>query len=77
MNVPACPIPIHHTKFTIAKPQATGILMPQMPTPLAEEPRHRHRKQHEEGKAERKTRHTRRVADVCSGIEAIDSVTES
>ena len=34
MNVPAWPMPIHQTKLTIAKPQATGMLMPQMPTPL-------------------------------------------
>src|SRR5215472_1285878 len=34
MSVPACPIPIHQTKFTMAKPQPTGMLMPQMPTPL-------------------------------------------
>src|SRR5450759_1067344 len=34
MSVPAWPMPIHHTKFTIAKPHATGTLMPQMPTPL-------------------------------------------
>ena len=24
MSVPACPMPIHHTKLTIAKPQPTG-----------------------------------------------------
>src|SRR5207302_6760485 len=34
MSVPAWPIPIHQTKFTMAKPQATGMSMPQMPTPL-------------------------------------------
>ena len=34
ISVPAWPIPIHQTKLTIAKPQATGMLMPQMPTPL-------------------------------------------
>ena len=33
MNVPACAIPIHQTKFTIANPHATGILIPQIPTP--------------------------------------------
>ena len=35
MNVPAWPIPIHQTKLTIANPQATGMLTPQMPTPFA------------------------------------------
>ena len=35
MKVPACPIPIHHTKFTMAKPHATGMFTPQMPTPTA------------------------------------------
>ena len=33
IRVPACPMPIHHTKLTIANPQATGIMMPQIPTP--------------------------------------------
>ena len=35
MNVPACPMPIHHTKFTIANPHATGMSTPQIPTPTA------------------------------------------
>ena len=35
ISVPAWPIPIHHTKLTMANPQPTGMLMPQMPTPLA------------------------------------------
>src|ERR1700745_2302797 len=35
MKVPACPIPIHQTKLTIANPQATGMLIPQIPTPIA------------------------------------------
>ena len=35
ISVPAWPIPIHHTKFVIAKPHITGTRMPQMPTPLA------------------------------------------
>ncbi len=34
ISVPAWPIPIHHTKFTMANPQATGMLMPQIPTPF-------------------------------------------
>ena len=34
ISVPAWPIPIHQTKLTIAKPQAAGMRMPQMPTPL-------------------------------------------
>ena len=34
ISVPAWPIPIHQTKLMIAKPQATGMVMPQMPTPL-------------------------------------------
>ncbi len=33
MSVPAWPMPIHQTKQVIAKPQATGMLIPQMPTP--------------------------------------------
>ena len=31
--MPAWPIPIHQTKLVIAKPHATGTLMPQIPTP--------------------------------------------
>src|SRR5579864_4744753 len=34
IRVPACPMPIHQTKLMIAKPQAFGMLMPQMPTPF-------------------------------------------
>ncbi len=33
ISVPAWPMPIHQTKLIIAKPQATGCVMPQMPTP--------------------------------------------
>src|SRR5215472_17023978 len=33
INVPAWPIPIHHTKLTIANPQPMGMLMPQIPVP--------------------------------------------
>jgi hypothetical protein len=35
ISVPAWPIPTHQTKFTIAKPHATGTFTPQMPTPTA------------------------------------------
>ena len=35
MNVPAWPIPTHQTKLMMANPHATGMSMPQMPTPLA------------------------------------------
>ena len=34
MSVPAWPIPIHHTKFTISQPQNTGGRKPQTPTPV-------------------------------------------
>ena len=34
MSVPAWPIPIHHTKLTMANPHPMGILMPQIPVPL-------------------------------------------
>jgi hypothetical protein len=34
MKVPACPMPIHQTQLAIAKPHATGMLMPQIPTPV-------------------------------------------
>src|SRR5580692_3296859 len=34
INVPAWPIPIHQTKLMIAKPQAIGMVIAQMPTPF-------------------------------------------
>src|SRR6267142_1109941 len=34
ISVPAWPIPIHHTKLTMANPQPTGMLIPQIPVPL-------------------------------------------
>ena len=34
INVPAWPMPTHQTKLMIAKPQATGMLMPQIPVPF-------------------------------------------
>src|SRR5258708_15259577 len=34
IRVPACPIPIHHTKLMMSKPQPMGMLMPKRPTPL-------------------------------------------
>jgi hypothetical protein len=33
ISVPAWPIPIHHTKFTMANPQPIGMFTPQMPMP--------------------------------------------
>ena len=35
ISVPAWPMPIHQTKLMIAKPQATGMLLPQMPMPIS------------------------------------------
>ena len=32
--MPACPMPIHQTKLTIANPHPTGTLIPQTPTPM-------------------------------------------
>ena len=34
ISVPAWPMPIHQTKLIIAKPQATGCVMAQMPVPF-------------------------------------------
>ncbi len=34
ISVPAWPIPTQNTKLTIGKPQKTGLLFPQMPTPV-------------------------------------------
>ena len=43
--MPACPIPIHHTKLTMAKPQPTGMLIPQMPVPRTNKREHRKHEQ--------------------------------
>ncbi len=37
ISVPAWPMPIHQTKLMMSKPQPTGTLMPQMPTPVEEQ----------------------------------------
>ena len=34
ISVPAWPMPIHHTKLTMAKPQPMGMVTPQMPMPF-------------------------------------------
>ena len=41
ISVPAWPMPIHQTKLMMSKPQPTGTLMPQMPTPFAQQVRRR------------------------------------
>jgi hypothetical protein len=34
ISVPAWPIPIQNTKFTMAQPQSTWLFRPQTPTPV-------------------------------------------
>jgi hypothetical protein len=34
ISVPACPMPIHHTKFVMSNAQPMGMLLPQMPIPF-------------------------------------------
>src|SRR5262245_2907652 len=34
ISVPACPIPIHQTKLMMSNAQPTGMLFPQIPTPV-------------------------------------------
>jgi hypothetical protein len=34
ISVPAWPMPIQNTKFTIGQPQPTGMLLPHTPTPV-------------------------------------------
>ena len=34
ISVPACPMPIHQTKFRMSKAHPTGSFSPQMPMPL-------------------------------------------
>ena len=41
-------MPIHQTKLMMSKPQATGMLMPQMPMPLNDQVGHRHEEQHQQ-----------------------------
>src|SRR5205814_10677261 len=36
ISVPACPIPIHQTKFVMSNAQPTGMLLPQIPMPFTE-----------------------------------------
>ena len=60
MKVPAWPMPIHQTKFTIAKPQATGMLTPQIPTPrMSSQPMatvQQHQQHEREGETRRASR---------------------
>ena len=35
ISVPAWPMPIHQTKLMMSNPQPTGMLLPQMPTPVS------------------------------------------
>ena len=59
ISVPACPIPIHHTKFTMAKPHPIGMVTPQMPTPRTNKYptaiQHHHREQKRDAEAEEPT----------------------
>ena len=59
INVPAWPMPIHQTKLTMAKPQATGMFTPQMPMPRSEEPADRGAEEADERKTPRRSRATR------------------
>ena len=75
ISVPAWPIPIHQTKFVMAKPQPTGIMMPQMPTPLANSRTTHHR--NSSNRAKPAAKHAIQKAGVrrVSTTEAIWSVT--
>ena len=55
ISVPAWPIPIHHTKFTMANPHPTGILIPQMSVPTQEQVAHRVSQQHQQREGDRKS----------------------
>ena len=77
INVPAWPIPIHQTKLTIAKPQSTGILMPQMPTPRQQVATDRHEQHMVITNGNTKADKPRRCRARSSTSRAIFSVTEA
>ena len=52
ISVPAWPMPIHQTKLTMAKPQPTGMLMPQMPTPRQQQVADGEEQDHDQGERE-------------------------
>ena len=77
MKVPACPMPIHQTKLTIAKPHATGTLTPQMPMPRANSQAIEVSRSSTSAKATRNPVHQKRGYGCCSGMSLIVRVTDS
>src|SRR5581483_3882265 len=76
MSVPAWPMPIHQTKFTIAKPQATGTFTPQMPTPFTSRYTSAAKRPLATANAARKPSHQPSGVRRVSTIELILSVTD-
>ena len=77
MKVPAWPIPIHQTKFTIANPHATGMLTPQMPMPRIKSQATAKRKIINKRKATMKPIHHEAGWRCCSTIEPMVALTRS
>ena len=77
MNVPACPMPIHQTKLTMAKPQATGMLIPHTPTPRISTQESDARRTMTPANAARKPIHQKREWGLSSGRSLICRVTEA
>ncbi len=55
ISVPACPIPIHHTKLTMANPQPMGMVTPQMPDSFDKQVGDGEQQHHQEQKGHPKT----------------------
>ncbi len=62
IRVPAWPMPIHQTKLRMAKPQPTGMSMPQMPTPFEEQDHGFEEEELEDGEGDPRIRDTSRGA---------------
>ena len=77
MKVPACPMPIHQTKFTIAKPHAMGTFTPQIPMPRANSHAIAVIKSSTSANAIRKPVHQKRGYGCFRGMSLIVRVTDS
>src|SRR3989304_5520753 len=77
ISVPACPIPIQKTKFVMSNAQNTGLLLPQMPMPVAI--RYPIRRKKYAVRAEQMAKATNQALGVfvCSGMRQTISVTEA
>src|SRR5690348_11024773 len=75
ISVPAWPIPIHQTKLVMANPHMTGLLMPQMPTPVVNSTATAHRNTSSSAKPNPKQANQKSGVFFVSTTELIWSVT--